>query len=96
MKKYLLATVILCFSMIMVQAQVKTPAPSPLCKVEQSVGMTDISIEYSRPSVKDRTIFGDFSRKMARLCDGFHQLHKPKSFTCTEVEKHCVSPASKK
>ena len=59
MKKYLLTTVFLCFCMIMAHAQVKTPAASPLCKVEQSVGMTDISIEYSRPSAKDRTIFGD-------------------------------------
>ena len=59
MKKYLLATVFLCFCVFMAQAQVKTPSASPLCKVEQSVGMTDISIEYSRPGVKDRTIFGD-------------------------------------
>lgn len=59
MKKYLLSTVILCLSLVIAQAQVKTPAASPLCKVEQSVGMTDIGIEYSRPSAKDRTIFGD-------------------------------------
>jgi hypothetical protein len=43
---------------ISLNAQVKTPAPSPACKVEQSVGLTDITIEYSRPSVKDRDIFG--------------------------------------
>ncbi len=59
MKKYLLATVLLCLSVLIAQAQVKTPAASPLSKVEQSVGMTDVSIEYSRPSAKDRTIFGD-------------------------------------
>lgn len=40
-------------------AQIKTPAPSPFSKTEQVVGLTDISIEYSRPSMKGRTIFGD-------------------------------------
>ncbi len=42
-----------------VNAQVSTPAPSPYCKVEQTVGLTDIHLEYSRPSVKDRKVFGD-------------------------------------
>ena len=35
------------------------PSPSPLSKVEQVVGLTTVSIEYSRPSMKGRTIFGD-------------------------------------
>ncbi|MBW1296118.1 DUF2911 domain-containing protein [Aquimarina litoralis] len=41
------------------KAQVKTPQPSPLSKVEQVVGLTDVAIEYSRPSMKGRTIFGN-------------------------------------
>lgn len=40
-------------------AQIKTPAPSPFSKIEQTAGLTTITIEYSRPSVKDRTIFGN-------------------------------------
>lgn len=40
-------------------AQVKTPAPSPKAEVEQALGLTEIEIEYSRPSMKGRTIFGD-------------------------------------
>jgi len=40
-------------------AQIMTPSPSPFSKVEQKVGLTDVHIEYSRPSVKGRTIFGD-------------------------------------
>ncbi|MEH6538297.1 MAG: DUF2911 domain-containing protein [Psychroserpens sp.] len=40
-------------------AQIETPAPSPSAKFEQKVGLTDITIEYSRPSVKGRTVFGD-------------------------------------
>lgn len=35
------------------------PKPSPLAKMEQMVGLTNISVEYSRPSKKGRTIFGD-------------------------------------
>jgi hypothetical protein len=34
------------------------PAPSPLATVKQRVGLTDIEITYSRPSVKSRKIFG--------------------------------------
>ena len=40
-------------------SQVNTPAPSPFQKVEQKVGLTDITLEYSRPSMKGRTIYGD-------------------------------------
>ena len=35
------------------------PQPSPLGKVEQVIGLTTVSVEYSRPSVKGRAIFGD-------------------------------------
>lgn len=42
-----------------INAQIKTPAPSPGSKLEQKVGLTDVTLEYSRPSVKGRTIFGD-------------------------------------
>lgn len=39
--------------------QLKTPAASPLQTLEQAFGLSNIKIEYSRPSVKDRVIFGD-------------------------------------
>ena len=39
-------------------AQIKTPAASPTSTVTQRVGLTDITIVYSRPGVKGRTIFG--------------------------------------
>lgn len=35
------------------------PKPSPEAKVQQRVGLTDITIEYSRPSARDRRIFGN-------------------------------------
>lgn len=44
--------------MFSVTAQIETPQPSPIAKLEQKVGLTDITIEYSRPGVKGRTIFG--------------------------------------
>jgi hypothetical protein len=37
---------------------VNFPAASPACTLKQRVGLTDITIVYSRPGVKDRTIFG--------------------------------------
>lgn len=34
------------------------PAPSPAATLKQRVGLTDITVEYSRPSMKGRKIFG--------------------------------------
>jgi len=42
-----------------VNAQIETPAPSPSSKLIQTVGLTDVTLEYSRPSVKGRKIFGN-------------------------------------
>ncbi|SKB87013.1 Protein of unknown function [Salegentibacter holothuriorum] len=51
----------LCTAGIMsaTQAQIQTPQPSPFTKVEQKVGLTDVSLEYSRPGMRDREIFGN-------------------------------------
>jgi len=40
-------------------AQVKTPQASPKASITQTVGLTEVAIDYSRPSAKGRTIFGD-------------------------------------
>jgi len=58
MKKiiFLLAMIIVNYA---VEAQVKTPAPSPKSVLNQVVGLTDVTVEYSRPSTKGRIIFGD-------------------------------------
>lgn len=58
MKKIILTFIFMAAS-LQIEAQVKTPAPSPKCIVEQKVGLTDVTIEYSRPSMKGRRIFGD-------------------------------------
>jgi hypothetical protein len=40
-------------------AQLKTPAPSPLQTLKQNFALSEIGIEYSRPSAKGRIVFGD-------------------------------------
>ena len=40
------------------QAQVRTPAASPAGSVSSVVGLTDVKIDYSRPKMKGRKIFG--------------------------------------
>ncbi len=42
-----------------VSAQLTVPALSPMSKTTQPVGLTEIEIEYSRPSKRNRTIFGE-------------------------------------
>lgn len=37
----------------------KVPAPSPLQTVKQAFALSEIGLEYSRPSAKNRVIFGD-------------------------------------
>jgi Protein of unknown function (DUF2911) len=58
MKKIIVALALMIAS-ITIEAQVKTPQPSPKATLTQVVGLTDIAIEYSRPSAKGRVIFGD-------------------------------------
>jgi len=58
MKKSILLSMLVLSSLGWVKAQIQTPAPSPAAKVEQRIGLVDVSIEYSRPSVKGREIFG--------------------------------------
>ena len=41
------------------QPVLKTPAPSPLQTVTQAFGLGEVKIEYSRPGVKNRIIFGE-------------------------------------
>lgn len=37
----------------------KTPAPSPLQTVKQAFALSEINLEYSRPSAKGRVVYGD-------------------------------------
>jgi len=39
--------------------QIRMPQASPSAKIVQRVGLTDVTLEYSRPSAKGRKIFGE-------------------------------------
>lgn len=58
MKKIVLS-IVTSLSLGLAMGQLKTPNASPKSIVNQTVGLTDIEVIYSRPSVKGRTIFGD-------------------------------------
>ncbi len=42
-----------------VMAQIQMPQASPPSKVSQLVGLTQVTLEYSRPSVRERKVFGE-------------------------------------
>src|SRR5215471_14418600 len=44
--------------------------PSPKASVTQTIGVTDITITYSRPGVKGRTIFADAPASMEARAKG--------------------------
>ena len=58
MKKLVLTLFTLCCIGISF-SQIKTPQPSPSYTLKQTVGITEITVNYSRPGAKDRTIFGE-------------------------------------
>ncbi|WP_333820555.1 DUF2911 domain-containing protein [Ohtaekwangia sp.] len=57
MKKLVLIVLLACFNLALF-AQVQTPAASPAGSVSATVGLTDIKINYFRPRMKGRKIFG--------------------------------------
>lgn len=54
-----LAALVCAVSIHSVEAQILAPAASPRAELKQEVGLVDITIEYSRPGMKDRKIFGE-------------------------------------
>lgn len=56
---FLVAFAALLLSSTQVSAQLSMPAPSPMGTVTQRVGLTEMSVKYSRPSAKGRKIFGE-------------------------------------
>lgn len=59
MRKFVLSGVTLCLAAQLATAQIKLPSPSPGATVMQTVGTTDLTVKYSRPSLKGRTPFTD-------------------------------------
>ncbi len=58
MKKIVLLLCVFSFTFSL-NAQIKIPQPSLYSKIDQKVGLTDVTLEYSRPNMRGRTIFGD-------------------------------------
>ncbi|HEY0144056.1 MAG TPA: DUF2911 domain-containing protein [Thermoanaerobaculia bacterium] len=59
MRKTVLSLAVALIATSAIAQQVKTPRPSPTATFTQTVGVTDITVKYSRPGVKGRTVFGD-------------------------------------
>lgn len=57
--KNIYLSVVLMGAVTFGNAQVKAPQPSPPASVTQALGLSDVKVEYSRPSAKERKIFGD-------------------------------------
>lgn len=58
MKKSVIAAVFAIVVPSIAQAQVTVPQVSPRASISQTIGLTDVTISYSRPGVKDREIWG--------------------------------------
>ena len=50
---------LLGFASTGLQAQIRTPRPSPSATLEQELGLSQVKVQYSRPSAKDRKVFGE-------------------------------------
>lgn len=50
---------LLLFTVNLGFSQINTPRVSPASEVQQMVGLTEIEIEYSRPSMRGREVFGN-------------------------------------
>ena len=53
------AVLLVLFGAVLASAQLRVPRPSQKASVMQTIGVTDVTITYSRPGVKGRTIWGD-------------------------------------
>ena len=62
MKTIYFSLIIILFQAIFtanIHSQVETPQLSPVCEFKQTVGLTEITFSYSRPSKRDRIVFGN-------------------------------------
>ena len=58
--KKLFITVITVFTLFFADAQnLNTPQPSPTQTIKQNFGLSSIELNYSRPGIKGRKVFGD-------------------------------------
>ncbi|WPR72980.1 DUF2911 domain-containing protein [Flavobacterium sp. NG2] len=57
--KNIVIIIALVFSQLAVEAQVRIPQQSPKATINQTVGLTEVEIVYSRPSARDRIVYGN-------------------------------------
>src|SRR5688572_14428323 len=61
MKKIIITSGIIAFVVLSLQSfsqQITTPAPSPAASVSQTIGISTVTVTYSRPAVKGREVWG--------------------------------------
>lgn len=59
MKKIFITAAFVLAFMANGSAQITTPQASPKAIIEQTVGLTNVKIDYSRPSAKGRSVYGE-------------------------------------
>jgi hypothetical protein len=59
MKKIFATAAIVMAFMLSASAQIQTPQASPKAVIEQTVGLTTVKIDYSRPSARGRSVYGE-------------------------------------
>lgn len=87
MKKILTSLAVMA---VLAASAQELPQPSPSTHLEQRVGLTDITLDYSRPSVNGRVIFGDLVPFGSHWRAGANQntkvtFSKPVTIAGTEV-----------
>lgn len=59
--KRLLLSAVAALALLAAEAQLKTPAPSPLQTLKQDFSLSSIELSYSRPSIKGRKLYTDLA-----------------------------------
>ena len=59
MKKSTFSILFLCISTVIIAQDLKTPTLSPFSEIKQEIGLTEITVQYSRPSAKGRKVIGE-------------------------------------
>jgi len=93
----LIAAGITLFAALSYQAsaqQIKVPAPSPGATIKQNLGLGEVTVEYSRPGVKGRNIFGDVVPFGKIWRTGANGTTKVTFTDSVKLDGHAVAPGT--